>query len=238
MNEPEKNSNDNKSPVRRSKKANFNDIARVLPKVLRQLGMDARLKEHTFLNLWPHIVYEPFNRLARPLFIDHEKNIVVAVRDASVGQEMTFERTELLKRLRQAGRGLGIEIKGMRFDLKRFHDKHPDELPEFAMPALPLPEPSEHDLQHFPLSENDRQELAAMKARLEAENIEGGINKRIFALYEKEMRLKRWREAQDFPRCSKCGDVVSRLHDQSKICALCFTDLAAETRIDRLLLDR
>src|SRR5580704_15570258 len=76
---------------------NFAEISRVLPQVLRKLGLDQRLKEQTFMNLWPHIVGEPFGSLSRPIFIDNERNIVVAVNGASTGQEMTFSKVKLLK---------------------------------------------------------------------------------------------------------------------------------------------
>jgi hypothetical protein len=41
-------------------------------------------------------------------------------------------------------------------------------------------------------------------------------------LYEKELRLKKWRLAHNYPVCSQCGDVTSRLHGANLICPLCF----------------
>jgi hypothetical protein len=235
------------------KTANFAAMAALLPKVLRKLGMDNRLKEHTFMSLWPHVVGEPFGRLARPLFIDSQKNLVVAVRDASVGQEISFVKGKLLVKLRHAAVGLGLEISGMRFDLKHFHDKPLEEYAEFHLPVA-LPEPAEETLRNWPLCSEDQRELANMAARLEvnsqipalgatvqaedkaqAQEAEHAarLNRRIYLLFEKELRLKRWREAQGFPRCSQCGEVSSRLYGREAICSLCFAKEAADNRIER-----
>jgi hypothetical protein len=99
-------------------------LLKCCPKLLRQLGIDNRLKEHTFpCILWPHIVGEPFASRTRPLFIDSEGNVVIAVKDASTGQEISFAKADLLKKLKQAARGVGISINGMRFDMKRYFEK-------------------------------------------------------------------------------------------------------------------
>lgn len=243
----------NSARAQGKKAANFAAMAALLPKVLRKLGMDDRLKEHTFMTLWPHVVGEPFGRLARPLFIDSQKNLVVAVRDASVGQEISFVKGKLLVKLRHAAVGLGLEISGMRFDLKHFHDKPLEEYAEFHLPEV-LPEPDEETLRNWLLSPEDQRELANMAARLEvkspipalgatvqaedqvqAKEAEHALrlNRRIYHLFEKELRLKRWREAQGFPRCSQCGEVSPRLHGREAICSLCFATEAADNRIER-----
>jgi hypothetical protein len=204
---------------------NFADIGGVLPQVLRKLGLDQRLKEQTFINLWPHIVGEPFGSLSRPLFIDHERNIVVAVRDASTGQEMTFAKVKLLKAIRQAARGVGIEITGMRFDLKRFGELPPD--PPIHIqpdPSRGLPEPTAEDLAQVALTDEHLKEIADLgffylSAQPDASHI---MVARVQALFEKELRLRIWRTEKGYPHCSQCGDVTPRLHGTTLICAQCF----------------
>jgi hypothetical protein len=204
---------------------NFADISKVLPQVLRKLGLDQRLKEQTFMNIWPHVVGEPFASLTRPLFIDHERNIVIAVRDASTGQEIQFHKVQLIKAIRQAARGVGIEITGMRFDLKRFHEKSPDEIPDILPdPAKWLPEPIAADLSAMQLSQSDYEEIAALGLSYAAAQPDAApaLVSRVQGLFEKEIRLRLWREQQGYPHCSKCGDVTARLHGTSLICAQCF----------------
>ena len=204
---------------------NFADISKVLPQVLRKLGLDQRLKEQTFMNIWPHVVGEPFASLTRPLFIDHERNIVIAVRDASTGQEIQFQKVQLLKAIRQAARGVGIEISGMRFDLKRFHEKSPEELPDLLPdPAQHLPEPSLADIAAVQLSAADYDEIAALGLSYASAQPEAPATliARVQSLFEKEIRVRLWREDQGYPHCSKCGDVTARLHGTALICAQCF----------------
>lgn len=221
-------------PLRKGKGRNFQPIAKVLPKLLRQLGIDNRLKEHTFLHLWPHIVGEPFASRTRPLFIDSEGNVVIAVKDASTGQEISFAKGDLLKKLKQAARGVGISINGMRFDMKRYFEKATSD--EFAYQfQVPLPEPTEADLYAIELSVDEALQIAAVATNF---NIEPQISLdehqdgsgadfsrlaiRMRSLYEKELRLKKWRLAHNYPVCSQCGDVTSRLHGANLICPLCF----------------
>jgi hypothetical protein len=204
---------------------NFSTISKVLPQLLRKLGLDKRLKEQTFINIWPHIVGEPFGSLSRPLFIDHERNVVIAVRDASTGQEMTFAKPQLLKAIRQAARGVGIEITGMRFDLKRFYEKSPDDIPEILPdPANKLPEPTAEDLAAIVLRPEHLNEIVALgNSFLEAQpDAAESLVSRVKALYEKELRIRLWRDSRGFPHCSQCGDVTARLHGTALICAQCF----------------
>ncbi|MBP9094070.1 DUF721 domain-containing protein, partial [bacterium] len=221
-------------PLRKGKGRNFQPIAKVLPKLLRQLGIDNRLKEHTFLHLWPHIVGEPFASRTRPLFIDSDGNVVIAVKDASTGQEISFAKADLLKKLKQAARGVGISINGMRFDMKRYFEKATSD--EFAYQfQVPLPEPTEAELYAIELSVDEALQIAAVATNFTIEPQSNSdehhdstgadfsrLAIRMRTLYEKELRLKKWRLAHNYPVCSQCGDVTSRLHGANLICPLCF----------------
>ncbi len=213
-------------PFRKGKGRNFQQIAKVLPKVLRQLGIDNRLKEHTFLHLWPHIVGEPFASRTRPLFIDHERNVVIAVKDAATGQEISFSKADLIKKLRQAARGVGIEITGMRFDMKRFSETSENNNPSPFVYQEPLPEPTEADLALVDLTVEEVLQIASITNSNDRESENGDefapLALRMRALYEKELRLKKWRSVHGFPHCSNCGDVAGRLHGEKLICAHCF----------------
>lgn len=205
---------------------NFQQLSRVLPKVMRQLGLDTRLREHTFLNIWPHVVGEPFASRTRPLFIDHERNLVLAVRDAATGQEITFAKAELLKAIRRAARGVGIEINGMRFDMKRFYEGALDNAQVSLDTQTELPEPSEDELAAEELSVAEVVQIGEVASSMGPE--QAHLAQRMRGLYEKEMRLKKWREKMGYPHCSKCGDITSRLHGENLICANCFASGMSE----------
>jgi len=110
------------APIRKAKSA-FTSISNVLSEIVGQLGLDRRLKEQTVLNLWPMIVGDAFATKTRPLFIDNQNILVIAVQDASTAQELSFFKREITNKLKQAGAGTGVTIAGLRFDLKHYHNK-------------------------------------------------------------------------------------------------------------------
>jgi hypothetical protein len=98
------------------------------------------------------------------------------------------------------------------------------------------PEPTEADLYAIELSVDEALQIAAVATNFTIEpqsNLRRGITTPLgpislawlFAcatLYEKELRLKKWRMAHNYPVCSQCGDVTPRLHGANLICPLCF----------------
>ncbi|MBK7837002.1 MAG: DUF721 domain-containing protein [Candidatus Obscuribacter sp.] len=215
----------NALPKRKNK--NFSDLSAVLPKVVRALGIDKRLKEHTFINLWPHIVPEPFASRSRPLFIDADRNVVVAVQDAVVGQEFGFARQDVLKLVKRAGHSLGLEINGLRFDMKRFYEGRLQETSvEETFSKLPMP--TDQQIAAVVLSAEEIQQAEDLYAELKNRSDSNDpvdverLGMRMKLLYEKELRLKHWREANGYPHCTYCGSVTTRLHGTDLICANCF----------------
>src|SRR5579883_1385125 len=108
-------------PPHRQKKSKFTNVSNVLNTLVTKLGLDRRLRERALMNLWPIVAGDTFALNTRPLFIDYENNLVVSVRDASTAQELSFHKRQLASKLKAAGRGTGITIEGIRFDLKHFH---------------------------------------------------------------------------------------------------------------------
>jgi len=66
---------------------NLSAVNNVLNQVMSKLGLDKRLREHTFLTLWPTFVNGAIADRSRPLFIDSDRNLVVSVADSATGQE-------------------------------------------------------------------------------------------------------------------------------------------------------
>lgn len=197
-------------------------VNKVLSKLMTDLNLDRRLKEHTLMNLWPVVIGDTFAKRSRPLFMDAEKNIVIAVSEAAVGQELSLLKPQILKSLNTAAQGLGLSVKGVRFDLKHFHSLERDEKnAQIERESRTSYQPSDDELSSLTLSEQDLMELAQLSQELPVESDERSLNHRIMALYEKELRLKRWLQLKGAPNCSRCGTVCQRLYGTRGLCAFC-----------------
>ncbi len=210
-----------------SKRRSMSSVNKVLSSLVSSLNLDKRLKEHTLMSLWPTMIGEPFSSKSRPLFIDHEGSMVIAVSEAAVGQELSLMRTQLVKRLRIAGTGLGVEIRGIRFDMKHFHRKEESVNDQESASAgrqrrienTPGPE----ELASITLTEEEIADIQALKTRLTAADGDNPqMHDRIVALYEKELRARRWMEANVTTRCQTCNQPSSMLYGSQGLCSLCF----------------
>jgi hypothetical protein len=182
----------------------------VLNKVLSNLGLDRRLREHTFMSLWPTFVSSAVAERSRPLFIDAERNLVISVKDAATGQELSMAKGKLLPRVASAARSLQIEVRGLRLDLKHYHAVS-------TMPYIeeekPLPKPSEADLQSIDLKAGDLAAVDDLRRQLASDAaVQSETCEKIVALYERELRLGRWRFLNNYPVCPQCSNPVERLH--------------------------
>ncbi len=173
-----------------SKRRSMSSVNKVLSSVVSSLNLDKRLKEHTLMSLWLTIIGEPFASKSRPLFIDHEGSMVIAVSEAAVGQELSLMRTQLVKRLRIAGNGLGVEIRGIRFDMKHFHRKEETVIAQESAGAGRQRRientPGPQELASVTLTEEEFADIQALKTRLTAADGDNPqMHDRIVALYEK-----------------------------------------------------
>ena len=64
------------------KRGSFATMSNLMNKLVVNLGLDQRLKEHDLLNLWPTLAGEVFADKSRCLFIDNERKLVISVKDA------------------------------------------------------------------------------------------------------------------------------------------------------------
>ncbi|PWT97788.1 MAG: hypothetical protein C5B53_07585 [Candidatus Melainabacteria bacterium] len=232
-------------PPHRQKKSKFTNIGNVLNTVVSKLGLDRRLREQALMNLWPIVAGDTFALNTRALFIDYENNLVVSVRDASTAQELSFLKRQITEKLKAAGRGAGITIAGIRFDLKHFHQAGPRaESASHAGARRDLPEgeafflsfssnsPDPKSLEEIVLTANEINEIGQLKSEIErnsrlflehaTEEEIGTLSLRIAKIAERELRLKKWQELNGFPACQDCGAPSNRLHTQARICAYCY----------------
>lgn len=184
------------------------------------------------MSLWPAIVGDVFGSRSRPLFIDSEKNLVVAVKDASVGQELSLYKLEILKKLKLAGNSVGVEVSGLRFDLKHY-GKPPelDAIPDDKRPGMP--DPSEQELRSIELTYEDLKELEEFGTNLKMNELpESNVRQhmqvaspeRILSVFERELRLRRWKMSNGCPSCERCGTLTARFYGSRRQCSLCYIE--------------
>lgn len=178
------------------------------------MGLDRRLRENALMTLWPQVVGDALALKSRPLFVDIERNLVVAAASGSVAQELSLMKPQLMRHLTKLGASLNVEIKGLRLDLKHFHRGPVDGIVE--PPPVPAAQPEPVDLAKVNLSSEDQAALQAMEAELSAPDSGVSNNeqmrRRILKLFEHQLRIRAWRRQQGYPICSTCGDPAPRLH--------------------------
>jgi Protein of unknown function (DUF721). len=217
----------------RKGRAQMASISNVLSEVVKRYGLDKSLKMHALTSYWPHAVGEPFASITRPLFIDYEGNLVVSVKDASVAQELSFKKPQLMKSLRPLANSVGLKLTGLRFDLKNYtrianldqeaQQRQAQKSQNEYVDQLRKEEPEDAELNAIELPEDDALELAAMRdSLLNQEGFASGP--RILALYERELRLRYWRQSKGYPRCTRCQTPQPRLHGTSELCAGCYVE--------------
>lgn len=210
--------------VRKSRPgSNIELVDQILPSVMNGLGLEKRLREHTLLQLWPSFLSANLAQRSRGLFIDHQHNLVVAVSDAAVAQELSLMKSRLLLSLRSAAQSLGLEIAGLRIDMKNFH--RPPELPPEAEQRQRLPQISEDELAKVELNEHDKQLIVDLSKKLaDGSDFERNLKSKALHAYEGQLRLAHWRRQMGFPLCGRCASPVSKLYelDMHKVCFNCW----------------
>ncbi len=202
----------------------FQQAGSLLNAISRDLGLDRRLREQALLDLWAPVVGEPLCSRSRPLFIDAESKLVVAVADAAAGQELSMRKPEILRQLAGFGRGLGVAVGGLRFDLKRYHGESGAGQPP-GQPSAELPRPGAGQLEAVVLAPEELERLAALERQLEAEVVPGlqVSPQRLLAVYRRQLVLARWMREAGYPVCASCQVVAQALPGGGRLCAACFS---------------
>jgi hypothetical protein len=204
--------------------SNLDQVEKVLPSVLAKLGLEKRLREHTLMQVWSGLLSEKLAQRCRPLFIDHQHNLVVAVADAAVAQELSLMKSRLVKGLAATARSLGIELVSLRMDMKNFHRLEEKAVVE----EPPLPQPSDAELLAITLSNHDMQLICDLSRSLPvAQGQKAELNVMVLRAYERQLRLAEWRHRHSFPVCQACDNPVSRLFARGNL-KVCFNCLVCE----------
>lgn len=194
-------------------------VDKLLPGVLSKLGLDRRLKEHAAMQIWSSLLPGVILERSRPLFIDSQRNLVVAVSDASVGQELSLLKGKILRTFIATCKQLGVEVKGIRIDMKHFHKSAEPQEPE----PLSYPQPEEKALRALELDPQRKQLLNELAESL-APGHDSVVKKdKVLHAFEMQLRLEQWRRQNGYPLCQYCQNPVLRLYPmgQHKVCFNC-----------------
>lgn len=96
-------------------------INSILDSVAGNLNLDTRLKEYAIVQMWPTLVGEPMASRTRVISIDKQRNLVVSVKDAATGQELSLLKPQIMNKLAAVAGSQGVVLKGLRLDLKHFY---------------------------------------------------------------------------------------------------------------------
>ncbi len=196
-------------------------LDKILPGVASKLGLEKRLREHALMQSWTSFLPLSLSEASRPLFIDSRQHLVVAVADAAVAQEITLMKNQILKPIRKLAATLGIEIAGLRIDLKNFFKQEAAEFPEAEKP---LPLLNEEELAHLDLSQDDKRLIDNLAAEFGKDsNLPDEQIKKLLSAYEQQLKLFAWRRKHGYQSCQLCQSPVLRLyeHASNKLCFNC-----------------
>ncbi|MBS2004200.1 MAG: DUF721 domain-containing protein [Candidatus Obscuribacterales bacterium] len=198
--------------VKRGKRS-LDSIDSVLSKLVNSLGLDRRLKEHALLSLWPLMIGEVFADKSRPLFLDYEGNLVIAVKDASVAQELSLLKPAILSKMRMAAKSMNLKVNGMRFDLKHYYGGTPPVADGDRFQAHKQPrrsEPTPQELAEITLSESDLQELAELQKDLPPQSSEDLDILKNFNVVPKFGESKCLKPSRPSPGSKNDGDIFTK----------------------------
>lgn len=228
-------------------KSKFTSINNILPKVIAQYGLDKRMYEQALFSLWPSLVDDVYAHRSAPLYLDSNHTLIITVKDSSTAQELSFLKSDLLKKLQQIAPTLGLTINNLRFDLKQFQTLKkksagtlakvaPEQVTDSSMPMNSATQTglTEEKLATITLDSKELEEIGGLKEKLTRIFSQLDLPKtdrgrlvspanRIARLLELRLKLKKWHQKHNLPLCSQCHEPLPLSSSQLNmaICQYC-----------------
>lgn len=163
----------------------------VLNRLLRQAGLETRLKRLAALKIWPEVVGQPAARKCRAVAV-REGVLIVSTSDSVWANVLTMEKMRYLERLQERlGKGTILDI---RFSTRAWREQSP-----------PAPRQRKEPLAaDMPLDDEEKQAIIQMTSQISDPELKDSAARGLAAL----MRVRKWRFARGWKRCKSCG----RLH--------------------------
>lgn len=133
---------ENKREIRYSE---FSSLDSVMSSVLMNPKLRQGMKKSSVFKFWPKVVGKKFEKYSRAEALNSNNILTVACANAAVSSELTMFKDEILKKINQYSRPLGIEIEDINFSHKIW--KKP--VVEDAQPVQEAKNPYKRDLTGF-----------------------------------------------------------------------------------------
>ena len=100
---------------KKTRKGNLTKIGEIIPAVKENLGLEKSLKITALKELWPLITNFEIAKHSQPAYFDNEGNLVIAAKNGALATELSMQKIDILKRLKEATKNTDIDFKDVRF---------------------------------------------------------------------------------------------------------------------------
>jgi predicted nucleic acid-binding Zn ribbon protein len=174
-------------------------VGSLISNLLRGLDLESRVKEQMCILVWDEVVGERIASAAQPEFV-RDGRLFVVTKSPVWANELTFLKAQMIEGLnRRVG---GNIVKEIIFKAGRLPSRKPK----------PVSDDERPELEGIRLSELELESVgaAAREAGQGAEDVR--------RLLETALRIEKWKKAQGWTPCAKCGALQN---DADGVCPIC-----------------
>lgn len=176
----------------RRKTRQLSSVGGALESAIARLGLSHKLAQQRALVLWPQVVGPQIAAATTPLQV-RDGILFVAAKSSVWAHELIYRKAGILAALH---RELGPDsLTDIRFVTRGYQS------PKADIPGAPECGPGPAEWEQIDLSEQDR---AALTDRLQSVT-DPDLRARLERLMVHDLRVRRWKEAHGWPRCTECG---------------------------------
>jgi len=105
---------------------NFEGIDEVLSRILEDKNFKRAITRSNLFKFWKKVVGEKFQDNSRPYSMTTNSVMVIACKTSVVAQELLLRKIKILHELEPYLKSLKINVKDLKFDVKRWVDENED----------------------------------------------------------------------------------------------------------------
>ena len=104
----------------------FEGIDEVILKMLEDKEFKKAITKSNLFKFWKQVAGEKFKNNSKPYSMTTNSVMVIACKNSAVAQELMLRKTKILKELEPYLKSLKMNVKDMRFDVKKWVDEKED----------------------------------------------------------------------------------------------------------------
>jgi len=104
----------------------FEGIDEVISKMLEDKEFKKAITKSNLFKFWKKAIGEKFKNNSKPYSMTTNSVMVIACKNSAVAQELMLRKTKILKELEPYLKSLKINVKDLRFDVKKWVDEKED----------------------------------------------------------------------------------------------------------------